>query len=188
MPDGPVHDGITGVMALTGAAVIFYDTSEWRLATVYAASTLASGLVLSPDLDLHSESYKRWGFLRFIWWPYKTALPHRHFLSHGFVIGMLTRVVYFHVMVGALITTSLYLWHMVWMEENVQILEEMMSVYQSWHSLYTAIPPLYRLASVVGLLAGSESHIAADFTWSLLRKSWVGRLFRWDKRKIPEYR
>jgi uncharacterized metal-binding protein len=106
-------------MAMVGAAFIFYDTGEWRLATVYAASTLTSGLVLSPDLDLHSESYKRWGFLRFIWWPYKTVLPHRHLLSHGIVIGMLTRVVYFHVMVGALITISLYLWHMVWMEEDL---------------------------------------------------------------------
>jgi hypothetical protein len=63
-----------------------------------------------------------------------------------------------------------------------------MSVYRGWHSLYTTIPPLYRLAGVVGLLAGSESHIAADFTWSLLRRSWVGRFFRWDKRHISEYR
>jgi uncharacterized metal-binding protein len=46
-----------GAMALAGAALIFYDTAEWREAAVYAASTLVSGLIISPDLDLHSESY-----------------------------------------------------------------------------------------------------------------------------------
>jgi uncharacterized metal-binding protein len=46
-----------GAMALAGAALIFYDTAVWREAAVYAASTLVSGLIISPDLDLHSESY-----------------------------------------------------------------------------------------------------------------------------------
>jgi uncharacterized metal-binding protein len=54
-----------GAMALAGAALIFYDTLEWREAAVYAASTLVSGLIISLDLDLDSESYKRWGVLRF---------------------------------------------------------------------------------------------------------------------------
>jgi uncharacterized metal-binding protein len=56
-----------GAMALASAALAFYGTAEYREAAVYvyAASTLGSGLFISPDLDLHSESYKRWGVLRF---------------------------------------------------------------------------------------------------------------------------
>jgi uncharacterized metal-binding protein len=54
-----------------------------------------SGMYLSPDLDLVSRPYKRWGFLRWLWLPYQRLIPrHRHWLSHGPVIGSAVRLVY----------------------------------------------------------------------------------------------
>ncbi len=59
------------------------------------ASYLLGGLFLSPDLDLQSRPFKRWGFLKILWIPYQRFIPHhRHWLSHGVIIGSALRLVY----------------------------------------------------------------------------------------------
>ena len=62
-------------------------------------ATVFSGLMLSPDLDLESGPYHRWGPLRYLWWPYKSVIPHRSPLSHSLVVGPTLRIVYFLFMV-----------------------------------------------------------------------------------------
>jgi uncharacterized metal-binding protein len=52
------------------------------------------GLYLSPDLDLVSKPYKRWGWLRWIWIPYQKYIPHRSPLSHAPIIGSIIRLLY----------------------------------------------------------------------------------------------
>jgi uncharacterized metal-binding protein len=60
-----------------------------------------SGMYLSPDLDLVSRPYKRWGFLRWLWLPYQRLIPrHRHWLSHGPVIGSVVRLLYLAALVS----------------------------------------------------------------------------------------
>jgi len=49
--------------------------------------------LLSPDLDLKSRPWKRWGVLRVLWLPYQ-RIPHRHWLSHGVLVGSVGRVLY----------------------------------------------------------------------------------------------
>jgi uncharacterized metal-binding protein len=66
-----------------------------ELGLIAGAAHYVGGLMLSPDLDLVSRPYKRWGLLRFIWLPYQRLIPrHRHWLSHGPVIGSAVRLVY----------------------------------------------------------------------------------------------
>lgn len=97
MPSGKVHDKIT---ILTAAAV---GPCLWLAATPHAplsaacatAGYLFGGLWMSDDLDTRSVSYKRWGPLRIVWWPYQKLIPHRSWISHGVGIGPLLRVFYF---------------------------------------------------------------------------------------------
>ena len=60
-------------------------------------------MYLSPDLDLVSRPFKRWGLLRWFWLPYQKLIPrHRHWISHGPVIGSAVRLVYLAALVSPL--------------------------------------------------------------------------------------
>ncbi len=61
-------------------------------ALIAAASCLAGGLWLSPDLDTRSNALRRWGVLGFLWWPYRRLIPHRSLWSHGPVLGTSVRL------------------------------------------------------------------------------------------------
>ena len=52
--------------------------------------------MLSPDLDLaeqNVDSKRNWGILGFLWVPYGMMFSHRG-LSHTWIVGPLTRVLY----------------------------------------------------------------------------------------------
>src|SRR4051794_33773447 len=101
MPNARTHDLITIVTAAVAVpAVLASSLPQVGPATTVAlvGTYLASGLVFSPDLDLHSTPYRRWGPLRFIWIPYQKMVPHRSWVSHSFVFGPLIRVFYFTLM------------------------------------------------------------------------------------------
>lgn len=66
-----------------------------ELGLITGIAHLIGGLMLSPDLDLVSRPFKRWGFLQVIWIPYQHFIPrHRHWLSHGVLVGSAIRLVY----------------------------------------------------------------------------------------------
>lgn len=94
MASGRNHDrAITITTPIMLAAAIASDHADVGL--IASAAYYLSGMYLSPDLDLVSRPYKRWGLLRFIWLPYQRLIPrHRHWLSHGPVIGSAVRLVY----------------------------------------------------------------------------------------------
>ena len=64
----------------------------WAAALIAAASCLAGGLWLSPDLDTRSNALRRWGALGFLWWPYRLLIPHRSLWSHGPLLGTTARL------------------------------------------------------------------------------------------------
>ncbi len=65
-----------------------------EIGVIAAASHFLGGYWLSPDLDIKSAPFLRWGILRFIWLPYQKKIPHRHWLSHSPVIGSTIRLLY----------------------------------------------------------------------------------------------
>ncbi|ABX07255.1 MAG TPA: hypothetical protein DEF47_19185 [Herpetosiphon sp.] len=101
MPDGKTHDMLTVFTGIVGIPIIWriVPNSDLLGAFVWAGSHIVSGMAFSPDLDLASEPYNRWGPLRFIWWPYRELVPHRAGISHSLVFGPLFRLGYFLVMV-----------------------------------------------------------------------------------------
>jgi uncharacterized metal-binding protein len=95
MPDARDHSLLTVLFAIAGgiSASIHYELKYVAIAVV---CMLLGDLFLSPDLDANvgSRAYRLWGPLRFIWWPYKTYIPHRSAVSHYPVIGTAGRLLY----------------------------------------------------------------------------------------------
>jgi uncharacterized metal-binding protein len=94
MASGKNHDrSILLTTPIMLAVAIASDHADVGL--IATASYYLAGMYLSPDLDLVSRPFKRWGLLRVIWLPYQRLIPrHRHWLSHGPVIGSVVRLVY----------------------------------------------------------------------------------------------
>ncbi len=65
-----------------------------ELGIIAGASHFLGGYWLSPDLDIKSAPFQRWGILKIIWLPYQRLIPHRNWKSHAPVLGTLIRLTY----------------------------------------------------------------------------------------------
>jgi uncharacterized metal-binding protein len=73
-------------------------------ALVVICAHLWATWVLSPDLDIDSAIYDRWGPFRWLWLPYQKIIPHRSWFSHSGISGAL-RLLY----LGGALWCALYL-------------------------------------------------------------------------------
>ena len=93
MASGKNHD--RSILFASPIIGIIGVSHSLELGIVAAAAHIVAGLYLSPDLDLVSKPYKRWGWLRWISVPYQKLIPcHRHWLSHGVIVGSVVRLLY----------------------------------------------------------------------------------------------
>jgi uncharacterized metal-binding protein len=100
MASGKNHD--RSILFATPIIGIIGVSQSLELGIIAASAHLLGGLYLSPDLDLVSRPYKRWGWLRWIWIPYQKCIPHRSPLSHAPVLGSLIRLAYLSLWLSAL--------------------------------------------------------------------------------------
>lgn len=113
MPSGRVHDRIT---LWTLPFVTLLAGTSARSATValtVGAAYLFSGLMFGGDLDTRSLQYQRWLWLRWLWIPYRRALRHRSFWSHGPIVGTTVRLVYLGVWILGLGAIAGYVLHLL---------------------------------------------------------------------------
>jgi len=163
MPDGKTHDKITLIgAALSVPAWLLLAPPEWRTdytaCGTLVAATLFSGLMLSPDLDLDSSIYRRWGPIRFVWWPYQKLIPHRSTLSHSLLLGPLLRVLYFLVVGFLLLRVGTWcLRFFIPIDRNALSREYVDLLY----SLPIRYPHAF-YAAIIGLIFGAAMHIGAD--------------------------
>ena len=170
MPSGKVHDRITVVGAVAAAPVWWWlapqpPHSPTEGLTLVAA-ILFSGLLLSPDLDLNSSIYHRWGPLRFIWLPYQKAIPHRSPLSHSFLLGPLLRVLYFLFCAWA--TFRIVTWGLTFvmpLDRNT-LSRQYSDAVLHWCQTH----PYHTAMCAGGLLIGAALHCGADFIVSGLKR------------------
>lgn len=105
MATGKEHDQGILVFTVVVGAVTYYFTKDIFISFLMTAGHLVGGLFLSPDLDLASLAYYRWGFFKGVWKPYQSVIPHRSWffhrnvLSHAPIVGSLGRVLYLGVIV-----------------------------------------------------------------------------------------
>jgi uncharacterized metal-binding protein len=103
------NDNIHNLVAIALLGLCLYFMSVWKFKPNFIATFsgfyLFSLFWLSPDLDLDrgSGSLRRWGPLKFIWYPYKEIFHHRG-ISHDILIGPLTRLLYFGLIIWALVS------------------------------------------------------------------------------------
>ncbi|MBN2110335.1 MAG: metal-binding protein [Methanosarcinaceae archaeon] len=102
MPDGKMHEMINTAVLLIIVSVLTYIAKlkepaifasyvNTSIILIFAIAYVFSTFFLSPDLDIDSSSYRRWGMLRILWWPYKVIFKHRG-ISHNPVLGPLSIV------------------------------------------------------------------------------------------------
>ena len=124
MASGKNHD--RAIYFATPVVGIIGGSYSLELGLIAASSHLLGGLYLSPDLDLKSIPWKRWGVLRIIWLPYQ-RIPHRHWLSHAPVVGSIGRLLYLGVLLSP-VAIAFY-----WEVQPLQLGKEF------WHSVAAAL-------------------------------------------------
>ena len=101
MPRGDVHNTVNGIL-LYGLYAFSHTPVARKALTDDQIFALLSGYTigaywLTPDLDMAGDqpvwSLRLWGPLRVIWYPYGWLFRHRG-LSHDWVLGPLTRLLY----------------------------------------------------------------------------------------------
>lgn len=95
MPSGKTHIRINwAVLLLADAGMITcpFNVNIYTFIVFNVCFILASYFI-SPDLDINSSVYKRWGLLKIIWWPYRELMKHRQ-LSHSIILGPVSILTY----------------------------------------------------------------------------------------------
>lgn len=168
MSSGRTHDRITLWTLPLVVVLAFRITLDGGLTGVVCLGFLLGGWMFGPDLDIHSVQYKRWGWLRWIWLPYRGSMRHRSRWSHGPIIGTVVRVLYLAVWLGL---ASLIV---------VDILNRSGRTALSWEDLGFGLRWVLQthwpfwVAFLVGLELGALSHYTAD---------WLSSAWKRQKRK-----
>ena len=192
MPDGKTHDMLTVVTGVIGIPALLALVPDRGLggALIWCSAHVVSGMAFSPDLDLASEPYRRWGPLRFIWWPYREAISHRAWVSHSLVFGPLLRLAYFFIM------SSLVLWITLTLLGKVITIDAatpIKSIWKPFVDMWIYQRPVVWMI-LAGFVTGGAVHSIADWTIegkepfhrSLWRKTPFARLFRRRRRRYAQ--
>lgn len=161
MPSGRTHEAINVIVYAALAGGYAYARRQGLvddhplLATetlaAFSASYLVGTFLVTPDLDLAENRVRaksHWGLLGLLWVPYGAIFSHRG-LSHSWLVGPLTRLVYLILVALALgYAASLVApWFGYTLQVNV-ILGE------NWQQL--------GLGAVLGYYASQWLHLLAD--------------------------
>ena len=169
MPSGKTHDRLTVITAAAAVPVwwLYAPDRNVPALVVTLAAYVFSGFWLSDDLDTNSIAYKRWGALRFLWWPYQKLVPHRSWVSHGLGVGPLLRVAYFVFMLG--LTAQGVFWALgrAGLTLNGDAL-----LLNAWRHTWawTLAHPTWVGWAVLGLVLGGVTHSVADMVVSWFRR------------------
>lgn len=181
MPSGQTHDRITlwSLPVVTGLSLALTRSSDLTL--IVSGGFLFSGLMFSPDLDLYSRVFKRWGWLRWIWLPYQKVIRHRSIFSHGLIIGTTLRVLYLMswvMVLGGVGVLILELFHDLswnWEELSQQVMRSLSNYRFHWLSLF------------IGLELGAISHVFSDWTSSTYKR-WQRKRNQPPRKSTPKRR
>lgn len=97
MPNYKTHDKIGVTIAPVIAITSIYLGKSIKYTILLITGFILATYFFSPDLDLDSRIYRRWGFLRIIWYPYRKLISHRSWLSHSGPISATIRLLYLSV-------------------------------------------------------------------------------------------
>jgi uncharacterized metal-binding protein len=166
MPSGRTHDRITLWTVPLISGIAYFLTQSGKFALILTGGFLFSGLMFGPDLDIYSVQYKRWGWFRWIWIPYRSAIRHRSQLSHGLMIGTVLRLLYISLIIlilSGVMAAIAYFFGYV----NLQSVMDSQKQFPIWNPSYTQA----LLALIIGLELGAMSHSISDWIGSAYKKN-----------------
>lgn len=138
MPGYKTHDKIGVAASPVITLTSIYVGNSIQYTTVLITGFLIATYFFSPDLDLNSRIYRRWGLLRFIWYPYRKLIHHRSWLSHSGPISATLRLFYF----------SLFLLPIVLWNPNYLL------TFSSWYGMIW-----------LSVVLSDTIHLIADLIW-----------------------
>ncbi|WP_048129186.1 MULTISPECIES: metal-binding protein [unclassified Methanosarcina] len=152
MPNGKTHTKIN-IILLFGILLglhthyikshIPLEYLEFDTIAIFSFALLFGTYYLSPDLDTKSEPFKRWGILKYIWWPYQKIFKHRGKLHHP--------------LSGPIIiisTVSLFI---------------IAPVVKFFDLDINQIPTKYLISLLSGIVVSIEAHIIADMIYTKVK-------------------
>ena len=169
MPNAPTHDAITLVTAI-GADIAYFRLSphpDPMLAALFTGAYLFAGYACAGDLDLNSREYNRWGLLRFLWWPYRTLVPHRSWISHGLILGGAIRAGYLAVI------STLVFWFGLWIYSRLGVhVDPTLAAVSGWQTLavWLRLHPFPAAAMLSGFILAGTAHSLSDFIYSGMKR------------------
>ncbi|MFN3267248.1 MAG: metal-binding protein [Deinococcales bacterium] len=170
MPSGNVHNLVNTIAYVGFAGAYGYaHSAQWAqleptTLLCFSGAFMAGTFMLSPDLDLAEQnvsSKKNWGILGFLWVPYGLMFSHRG-LSHTWIVGPLTRVLY----LGLLLALPIWLLRRPILETELEgvtrglvhdLLNSLQHVFSSG-----VLASQAGLGAVVGYYVSQWLHLIAD--------------------------
>ena len=95
MPNHKTHEIIGVIATPLVAASAYYMNLDINHSTALVVGYIGATYYITPDLDIDSAPYYRWGILRAVWYPYKQIIPHRSIWSHSSIFSGTIRTIYF---------------------------------------------------------------------------------------------
>ena len=169
LPNAPTHD-LINVATAVGANLAYFRIGahpEPAIAVAFTVTFLFAGFACAGDLDLDSSEYRRWGPLRFIWWPYRVIVPHRSWISHGLIMGGLIRALYL-----AISTTGLC-WLGFWIFSRFgPHIDPTMAASNGWNAIvdWSQAHPYVAGSVLCGFVFGGTTHTIADIVYSGVKR------------------
>lgn len=173
MANYKTHDHVTLYSALVLAPLCYWIADQYapwwgghqatltpmQTALLVIGAHLFSGLLLSNDLDIYSRIYRRWGPLRFLWYPYQKLVAHRSWLSHNPIAGPVLRLLYLYIMIELILVGAHRL--TLSLGTSSAIIDAGLGwTSQAWFFLWSY--PQISLPLAVGLVLGSAVHSLVD--------------------------
>ena len=93
MPGHDTHEKISIVMLVFFILFLIHVNTNNRHIVIFCIFYIFATYYLSPDLDTNSRIYRRWGLLKWLWWPYLKLMKHRQ-SSHSIVLGPISILIY----------------------------------------------------------------------------------------------
>lgn len=145
MPSGKTHTRINFIsLPAILIALMAWGLTSTSFYLFFALGFVVGTYLITPDMDTRSDSYRRWGIFRFIWYPYMRSVSHRSPISHTLILGDVFRLVYLTTILSPLlIVINKYL-----LDDNILF--------------YIETYKFQLLSVVIGIMAASAMHIIAD--------------------------
>lgn len=177
MPSGRIHDRITWACLPLVALFGGFLTHHVGFTLLMMGGFLFGGLMFGPDLDVRSRQSKRWGWLGWIWRPYRSYLRHRSWMSHGPLAGTLGRLLYLGLWAAGVtllvleMTAAMGYILLTWRELGRALLWGLWTYRGAWFAL------------VIGIELGAMSHSISDWTVSRWQRNRRTRLRKPRRRR-----